>query len=81
MTRTYTYTVEGTGRGGATWRTDGTVDNVQPGDFPVVVTHALRESFARLTEGRAVYGDLTTCQGPYAVHKLTIELIPDLTIC
>lgn len=71
----YTYRVEGRGRHDAPWFTTGTVTTERRGDFPTAVQDALRASFEALTEGVAVYGHPdTTCQGPYTILRLTVEL-------
>lgn len=70
---TYQYLVEGTGRQNAPFKTTGRVETTHPGDFPLVPTDVLKKSFKQLTEGRAEYGNLGTCQGPYTIRKLVIE--------
>jgi len=71
---TYSYTVEGTGRGGQTWGVSGDIQTERMGEYPLMVQRVIGEAFARLTEGKAEYGDLTTCQGPYTIQRLVIEL-------
>jgi hypothetical protein len=68
----YAYTVEGTGRGGAPWKVSGEVTTDTFWNAPHSVA---RESFTRLTEGKAEYGDLGTCHGPYTIKHLDIQLL------
>lgn len=69
----WNYRVEGKGRGDAPWAVTGSMEAL-PGHFPLAVQDALKQTFFSLTEGTAEYGDLGTCQGPYRIEKLIIEL-------
>jgi hypothetical protein len=64
---TYAYTMKGTAAGGQTWETSGAVE-VAPGDFPDVTMLALKDTFMKLTQGKAV-----GCKGPYSVEELTLK--------
>lgn len=67
----FKYEMQGTAAGGQTWQTFGTVEAAALMAAP---NEALRESFNRLTAGRAVYGQPGAgCRGPYNITKLVIE--------
>ena len=70
----YRCTVEGYGRNKQPFKVSS-VAEAQPGEFPLIPQKFLAETFVKLTEGRAEFGDLSTCQGPYQFTKMTIELV------
>jgi hypothetical protein len=73
----YRWTVSGTAADGQTWETSGTVESVQPGNFPDVCGVALQQSFMDLTRGRAVFGQPGVgCRGPYKITRLLVEIEP-----
>jgi hypothetical protein len=70
---TYAYTMKGTAAGGQTWETSGAVE-VAPGDFPDVTMLALKDTFMKLTQGKAVFGQPGVgCKGPYSIVELTLK--------
>lgn len=72
----YTYRITGTGRGAAPWWTTGRVETAQSGALAAVLAEALRVTYERLTDGTAHYGDLYSCQGPYTITRVQIDLEP-----
>lgn len=74
MAQRYSYTIEGTGRDNQRWETAGAVVSSRSGSFMEAVQEALRVTFMQLTDSKARYGDLKTCQGPYTISKMVIEL-------
>jgi hypothetical protein len=70
----YNYFAHGMGADGQTWTTRGEVVS-QPGGFPAAIHDALRDSFEKLTGGRAQYGHPGKgCNGPYTVLHFNITL-------
>lgn len=69
----YRYRLEGTGGGGATWTTEGTVRCEWPDLFGVVN----REAFRKLTNGNATYGNPGQggCRGPYEITSFEVSLV------
>jgi len=66
----YRYEICGTGNGGQSWKTQGTLE----GRFPDLTGKAMRESFIQLTQGKAIYGKPgVRCHGPYHITKFLIE--------
>jgi len=75
--RTYSYTVEGEAADGQTWKVTGIARAAQ-GDFLSLPDKAAKETFERLTKGRAEYGKPGVgCKGPY---RFTMLLIKDMTL-
>jgi len=75
MIRRYRYQIAGVAQHGQTWFTTGEVYGE-----PVMqaIALAISDSFVQLTEGVARYGQPgKTCQGPYVVSKIEIELLKD----
>ena len=71
---TYEYQIEGSGAGGQTWSTAGSIEVTGRGDFMNAVTEAMRGSFVLLTDGKAIYGHPGVgCSGPYSITKLIIS--------
>ena len=70
----YTYYVEGRDASGETWSASGRIATTEnTGAFDAAVMEALRESFLKVTQGKAVYGHPgTTCRGPYQIVTLTV---------
>lgn len=69
----YAWTLEGTAADGQSWATSGTLYD-EPGNFPAVVSAAMRASFIQLTQGKAVYGKPgLACNGPYTMKRLVVE--------
>ena len=74
---TYSYIVEGLTAGGNKWSTIGAHTATAQGEFANVPMIALRESFAQLTQGKAVFGNPGLgCQGPYRITRMLIEELP-----
>jgi hypothetical protein len=72
----YRYRIDGRNREGKTWFTDGEVWTEREGDFPAAVMEALRDSFMKVTAGKAVYGrPYDTCKGPYVITRATVERV------
>jgi hypothetical protein len=72
MTKVYRYKMEGSGAGGATFTTSGTINC----EFNDAFHDAMVDSFDQLTKGRAVYGKPGAgCRGPYDIHKVVIEQV------
>ena len=68
----YNYKMSGTAADHQTWSTEGTVE-VEPGDFPDTSMLALRDTFAKLTSGKAVFGHPGVgCRGPYKIEKFSL---------
>jgi len=73
----YRYTINGTGAGGTTWRTEGQVEIDKAGLFGNVPHEAMMASFNQLTQGKAIYGNPGVgCRGPYDVTSMLIEKLP-----
>lgn len=67
----YRYEMSGTGAEGHTWATAGIVPDAWGPEMFGAIMH---QSFAMLTEGRAVYGEPGKgCKGPYVIDRLLIE--------
>jgi hypothetical protein len=78
MKKRYSYQVHGRGAEDQTWFTRGVLTAEAEGNFPEMPGLALRESFAQLTNGKAVFGQPGVgCKGPYRVTKMVIELMSD----
>lgn len=45
-----------------------------------VYVAAMRQSFQQVTQGKAVFGDPSTCHGPYRITRIVIEEIDDKDI-
>lgn len=72
MEKTYSFTVEGTGGNGQTWKATGSLTC----RFPDVFDRALAMAFEQLTSGRAVFGmPGVGCNGPYDMTKVVIEQV------
>ena len=72
MDKVYRYTVEGSGNGGKTWKTEGSMTCA----FEKVWLLAMADTFNQLTDGKAQYGQPGVgCQGPYDIHKVVIEQV------
>lgn len=70
----YKYELSGTAADGQTWRTFGTIETQNGGQFLNVPMEAIAESFRRITAGKAVYGQPGAgCRGPYAITELIIK--------
>lgn len=73
MIRHYNYFIAGTAAHGQTWHASGTVADVQ-NDIPSVVNEAMRQTFLKLTNGKAVFGQPGVgCQGPYSINMVMLE--------
>jgi hypothetical protein len=73
--KTFRYTINGLAAHGQTWGTSGIVKIINAAD---VFNIAMHESFTRLTEGKAVYGQPGAgCSGPYDISRVLIERVPD----
>jgi len=70
----YNYLVEGTNAHGSSWKTEGTVSVATAGQFSDVLNHVLLETFQKLTQGKAIYGE--GCQGPYSLKLFTLQMVP-----
>jgi hypothetical protein len=72
----YSYTVNGSAAGDQTWETSGTVE-LPEADFHAAVETVLRESFMKLTDGKAIFGKPGVgCNGPYSITRFTIGRAP-----
>lgn len=72
MQKPYRFKVTGSGRGGTTFETSGSMLC----DFNEAFDYAMRETFRQLTEGKAVFGNPGLgCKGPYDIHRITIEQV------
>jgi hypothetical protein len=68
----YRYTVEGSGAGGNTFKTEGVIT----AEFHDSFNTAMIETFNKLTNGRALYGNPGAgCSGPYDIHAITIAQV------
>jgi len=66
----YTYRIEGLDADGRIWATEGEVT----AEFAEAITQAMRQSFDRLTQGKAIYGEPGKgCRGPYDVTRVLID--------
>jgi hypothetical protein len=69
----YNYEIFGFGAGEQPWKTNGTIATM-PGSLPDVFAQAMRETFQKLTQGKAEYGHPGVgCSGPYRITRLVIE--------
>jgi hypothetical protein len=74
MTIRYQYHLEGGAAGEQTWSASGIIQIEKAGDFAEVPDRAIRETFLKLTTGKAVYGRPGVgCKGPYSIKRLVIE--------
>jgi hypothetical protein len=74
MMKKWLFKLAGTGAGGQTWETRGTINC----DAGQAFAEAMRESFQQLTDGRAVFGlPGVGCNGPYDVVRIEIEQLKD----
>jgi hypothetical protein len=72
-TTLYSYRLCGTASDGQTWRVLGTIE-LTPGDFASAFAKAMRDGFAQLTLGKAVYGKPGVgCRGPYKITHLSLD--------
>jgi len=80
MSRIYCYTTAGIAARGQSWKVTGEVED-KDHDLMAVVQEAMKETFGKLTQGKAIYGQPGVgCQGPYSVIRFSVELKPaDLT--
>lgn len=72
----YKFKVEGMAAAGQSWTASGVVAAASPGQFQLVIDGAMRETFAQLTGGKAIYGKPGIgCRGPYTITSflLTVE--------
>jgi hypothetical protein len=70
----YHYEVCGTASDGQTWTTTGSVFAEKAGQFMNMPMLAMKQTFLKLTQGKAVFGKPGVgCRGPYKVTKLTIQ--------
>src|SRR5262245_35671086 len=69
----YEYTVNGLDGTGTPWMASGTV-LAEQGNFREAADAALRESFLKLTQGKAVYNNPGQggCHGPYTILSLLV---------
>jgi hypothetical protein len=68
--------MDGEAAAGQSWITNGTIELPNPGEFVRLSELALRDSFQKLTNGKAVYGKPGLgCTGPYKIRKLVLELV------
>jgi hypothetical protein len=73
----YAYTMTGTAADGQTWKTRGEL-GVDPGDFPVLLGVAVQDTFVKLTQGKAVFGQPGVgCRGPYSIEGFTLRATRD----
>lgn len=73
----YHYTMRGTAADGQGWETVGTID-IGAGRFGQLAEIALRETFDKLTQGKAIFGKPGVgCRGPYRVTDLVLRLEED----
>lgn len=70
----YAYTVAGVGRKAVPWHTSGDVET-PVGELPLAVARVVADTFQKLAEGRAEYGNLGSCLGPYTVQELTLRRV------
>jgi len=76
---TYSYMMVGTAANSQHWETHGEISIENPGDFEHCYREAMKDSFMKLTQGKAVYGlPSIGCIGPYTIeefhlYKHTIE--------
>lgn len=71
----YNYEMRGTATNDQTWRTSGTLTD-RVNDLSAVFDMMIRDSFAQLTNGRAVFGKPGVgCSGPYQINRIVIERI------
>lgn len=76
MTVRYAYTLSGTAAEEQTWKTEGVVE-LESAPLSEAVTIATRETFQKLTQGKAVFGKPGIgCSGPYTIRKLLVERMP-----
>lgn len=76
MTALYKYNLKGSAADGQTWETHGTIEVSGPGFIFDVPSLAARESFRRITAGKAVYGRPGQgCRGPYAITEIIIKAV------
>ena len=69
----YTFEVSGYAADNQTWTITGETTGNR-GDFPLIPSIAMREAFAQLTNGKAVYGKPGIgCNGPYRISRMLIE--------
>lgn len=69
----YKWSMSGTAAQGQTWATEGTLEK-SAGEFSTLLFDAMAETFQRLTQGKAVFGQPGVgCRGPYAVKRFTVE--------
>jgi len=69
----FAYEVSGCAADDQTWTVRGTT-TANRGDFALVPNVAMRETFAQLTNGKAIYGKPGIgCKGPYRINRLLIE--------
>jgi hypothetical protein len=72
----YRYTMQRTAADDQSWETETLV--VSPADFGSIADLALRDTFQKLTNGKAVFGSPGVgCKGPYTITKLVVEKIAD----
>jgi len=76
MPQRFRYTISGTGRNETNWSTEGTVTVENQGQFTEALRLAQHQSFQRLTEGTADYGQPGPCGGPYRIEKFLLVLEP-----
>lgn len=68
----YSYEVKGTDSRDQTWTVSGNVLAPENADALTVCDMVGREGFAKLTQGKAVYGDPGRgCRGPYKITEFT----------
>ena len=72
-TRIYNYVMRGSGANGQTWATSGVLTDGS-NDIMGLFNLMMRDSFAQLTNGRAVFGRPGEgCAGPYEIERIVIE--------
>jgi hypothetical protein len=72
----YNYQMDGEAAAGQSWITNGIIELPTPGEFVRLSELALRDSFQKLTNNKAVYGKPGLgCVGPYKIRKLVLELV------
>jgi hypothetical protein len=73
VTRKFSYKVRGTAADDQTWEAKGEV-TVNEVDIFIPFNMVMRDTFAQLTGGRAVYGKPGVgCAGPYEVTSFSME--------
>jgi hypothetical protein len=75
--KTFAYKVEGTDGNRNPYTVEGTVTSSFPLLSPELNNEVGRDSFQKLTQGKAVFGRPGEggCRGPYTIDRLVIEVV------